>query len=345
MPPRNVQITYLLMILLWTIPIQAQAQFATEGAPTDTPDPEQLVETALAKIEAGDIDEASRLYDQALRLKPTMIKLKLLEGLLYLESIPKRGAEALTVLGEYNASKEGGRDHRGFLALGRLYLDSRMYQQAQFPLEKAKQWAPPTKELRAEIASDLAMAYAGQKRMKKAIETAQEAAAAAPANGDIQLRLGEVAVMADESDLVADAARRAIAVFNNKLRDDPFNKDAYEKLIRCYELLSALHQYYLRTDPDNGEYYHQAAILVVEMAEIRRRYELLNARDLIVKAIEKNPQKIQWQLDAAKLELELGGLDEARNRLGKVLRDAPDNEQALRLKQRLEALQTPGKRP
>ncbi|MCG8407404.1 MAG: hypothetical protein MI923_19570 [Phycisphaerales bacterium] len=343
MAQRSTHRTWLFMILfVMAAPIQVLAQVPKEGEIKAAPNPEKMLETALSKIDSGDIAEASRLFQRASRLKPTLNKLKLLEGLLYLED--KRGADALFVLDQYNKTKEGEEDYRGFAAVGRMYLETRQHPLATWQFEKAVKLAPSVengKPVLAQITADLAMAYAGQKRMKKAIETAQKAASSAPNDGEIQLRMSEIALIANEPELVVGSIERAIAVFSGKIRDDAFNEDAHEKLIRCYEVIKSLYAYYLRTDPENGEHYHQVANVLIDQAEAERRLAALTARNLIIRAIEKDPKNTAWQLSAARLELELGGMGEAKERLEKVLQNDPENQQAIQLKQRIES-RSPG---
>jgi len=329
-------IAVLLLPTAMVPPARAQTPAGRPAAEGLTP--EQMVKSAIEKIEMGDLAAAAPLLQQAAVLKPTLNILKLGQGLFYVAS--KRGPEAINALGTYNQTDEGKRDYRGFAAVGKVYLQASMFRQAMFPLEQAMKMAPNEKDgkpLRADITLDLARAYVTLNDGKKAIELVKKAQSSTPNDGEIQLRISEIAGAVNEWQMAGDSAKRAVELLKRKIRDDPFNQDAYAKLKRSYQLLGNLHIQNVNKDPDNGEHFHQYALVLEAIAQINRKIGLLKARDMALKAIEKDPKNSKWQLLAVRLEMELGGRTQAKARLDTILQAEPKNAEALRLKQRLAA--------
>lgn len=313
------------------------AQTPAQPAAGETLSPEQAVEEAINKIDMGDFVEARRLLQYAASLKPTMNSLKLGMGLFNVAS--NQGAEAISVLGTYNATDEGKRDYRGFAAIGKVYLDARMLRQAVSPLRQARSLADAEKDgkpLRAGITIELASVYAKLRDSKKAIELIKEVRAAARDDAEIQLRISEIATTANDTGLAKQAANRAIELFKGRIVDDAFNAEAYTAMKRAFEVLGNLVAFNISNDPENGENYHQSAGVLRETAELDRRIGFLSAREMVLRAIEQDPKNSQWQLSAVRLEMELGGLAEAGARLATVLEYEPSNAEALRLKQLVE---------
>jgi|GEM_PF-1700103 len=316
-------------------------QAPAQPAAGETLAPEKAVEEAIKKIDMGDLAEARRLLQYAASLKPTMNILNLGQGLFFVAS--NQGAEAISSLGAYNASEEGKRDYRGFAAVGKVYLQSRLLRQAVAPLRQARGLADAERDgkpLRAGITVDLASAYAKLRDSKKAIELLNEAQTAARGDGEIQLRISEIAKTADDAELANKAARRAIELFKAKIADDAFNPDAHTLMQRAYKVLGDLLISSIKNDPTGpnaGAYYHQYAGVLWEAAELDRRIGLLNAREMALRSIEQDPKNSQWQLSAVRLEMELGGLADAGARLNTILESDPSNKEALQLKQRLES--------
>ena len=101
----------------------------------------------------------------------------------------------------------------------------------------------------------------------------------------------------------------------------------------------------INNEPKNGENFHQYAGVFRETAELDRRIGLLTAREMALRAVELDPKNSQWQLSAARLEIELGGLAEAGARLDTILESDPSNAEALQLKQRLKTPAPPAAQP
>lgn len=312
------------------------AQVPARPAAEETLAPEQAVEEAIKKIDMGDLTEARGLLQYATSLKPTMDILKLGQGLFFVAS--NQGPEAISILGEYNASDEGKRDYRGFLAIGKVYLESRFLRQAVFPLRQARGLADLEKNgkpLRAGITIELASVYARLKDRKKAIELVKEAQAAARDDGEIQLQISEIARIVNDVELANKAAVRAIELLKGKIADDAFNAEAHTMIKRALEVIGNLLFSNINNDPNNGENYYQYADVFRETAELDRRIGLLAAHEMALRAVERDPKNSQWQLSAVRLEMELGGLAEAEARLDTILESDPSNAEALRLKQHL----------
>jgi len=297
--------------------------------------PEQLIEEALKKIDAGDdasLQEAGQLIRKARILKPTMDKIKLAEGLLAIGA--KRQVEAIARLEEYNKSEEGRNDYRGFHAVGNVYKNSLMYRQAAPALEKAKSLAPVEvdgKQLRADIAIDLSFVYFQLKRKEESLRAAQEAEQLAPKDPKIQLRLGQVAVNTEEQDLAARSAAKAVELLRAAIQADPLKRENYSLLQNAYQLQGALHQRQLVAQPKDGGPYFQLARIIRAMADNGRRMQMLDARDTLLQALTREPTNAEYLLFAARLEVELGARDEAQERLEQLLQESPDHEEAKKL--------------
>lgn len=313
------------------------AQTPAPPAGSEPLSPEKAVEEAIKQIDMGDLVEARRLLQYAASLKPTMNILKLGQGLFYVAS--NQGAESISALGGYNASAEGKRDYRGFAAIGKVYLDSRMLLQAVSPLRQARSLADLEKDgrpLRAAITVDLASAHAKLRDAKKALKLIEEARVAARDDGEIQLRISEIAMIVNDAELADKTATRAIELLNARIVDDAFNGEAHALMKRAFGIRTKLAVFEINNDPKNGEHYYQYAGVLREAAEFDRRIGLVDSRGIVLLAIEQDPKNSQWQLAAVRLEMELNGLTEARARLETILEYEPANAEALRLKQRLE---------
>src|SRR6185295_15482376 len=129
----------------------AVAQTTQPAAPTDVttsapsqpgmpPDPQKLVEDALVKIDQGDFQAAAELVNKASQSNQKIDKIHLASGLLMYFS--NKGPEAVSELSAYCRSPEGKKDHRGYDALGQVYLKSRNYRQARENFTEAAKYAP-----------------------------------------------------------------------------------------------------------------------------------------------------------------------------------------------------------
>ncbi len=341
---RGVRGAVLAVALMIALPTTAQAQSSDIPSAPDAPDAKAMVDEALAKLEAGDIQDAARLFQEAAKVRPDLDKLLLLEGLLHVEY--SHGAEAVQKLEAYNATATGRVDYRGFQAVGNLYLESLMYRQATLGLERAKGLAPirdpvRNKPIKALITMDLAGAYLGLSRTKQAVKVAKEAVEAAPKDADIQLRFSEIVANARDFELAGTASDRAIVLFKGEIRDKPFSKDAHKKLQRALQVSYMLHDYHLKKKKNEGEHYHNLARVLRQQAALDRRITLLNALDLATQAIERSPERVDWQLFAAQLEIDLGGMAQARERVIEIIARHPRNAEAIRLKEQLDVAPTP----
>ena len=340
----------IISLLLFAGAPTASAQ--APGRDSETLSPEQKVDQAIRMMLEIDelhlreaerfeqLKEPDRLIREAVLVKPDMEKILLAQGLF--ASITNRSAEAIRALGLYNTTPNARDDYRGFAKVGEIYLRSGMPRQAKNPLMRARDLAPipsskKDKPIKARIAMDLADAYLGLSQAKKAIETATEGQTFAPDHGEIQLRLAEITSRAQAFETAATAVKRAISILWVDIRDDPFQMAAHINLRRAYTISTDVHEYFLATDPENGNHFAAFAEMQLDKADVERRISLLNARDLMTKAIEKIPDNTAWKLDLIRIEMELGGLTEARGHLADLLRSDSKNAAALKLKQRLDA--------
>ncbi|HVP09768.1 MAG TPA: hypothetical protein VMV94_01120 [Phycisphaerae bacterium] len=354
----------LICMAAWAIPVYGQPPGA-ERAARPGESPEELVQAALEKIDGGDLEQAMMLFQRARRLKPSMPKLSLVEGLLLMMN-PKnpQSAAAILRLQEYNDSDEGKKDYRGFAAMGSIYKDSRTYRQAIRPLELAKKLAPAEengKFVRANITMDLAFSYLGLDRKKEAMETAKEAVSSAPNDPKIQLGLAQVAVTpprqetdqlgqaragvtAEDLAVAEPAVKKAIDLLKTKIQTQPFDEDAHRMLQSCYDNLVTVKRNALKAAPDDGGIIMGLAGAMRDNGELARRFGMLTARQYALQAIDKDPKKYEWQVYTAQLEADLGAYQDAAKRLNDVLKESPDNQEAAKLLESLPS-QTGAARP
>lgn len=305
--------------------------------PERLPPPEQIIDEALKKIDEGQLQDADALLRRARVLKPTMDKIKLVEGLLALGA--KDSIGALGRLQEYNKTQEGRNDYRGFLAVGRIYKDSQMPRMAFPHLEKAKLLAPEVekesgKRVEAEIAIELAIVYNAVPMKDKALEAAKEAKELAQDDARVQLSYGRIAFGMDKFSEAAQSADRAIELLVAAQRADPLKRDTYQQLNACYYLRRDLALRESKDAPDGAPYF-RLAVAALNLAEVNRLAILLDGRESIVQALVKEPENIEYLLLVARFEAELGAVDEAQARLDRILKGDPENREALALREQL----------
>ncbi len=314
--------------------------------------PEEMIEEAIAKIENGDLQEASDLVRRVKFLKPTMPKILLAEGLL--TAAQHRDIEAMRLLEAYNNPKdEMGvirtvNDYRGYLAVGKIYRDSLMHRQAVPPLEMAFALAPLEKDgkaLRAEIAVDLALVFYRLQRKEKAVEMAKEARRLAPNDAGVLLRLGQVAASTGEYETASESAEGAIGLLVAELQISPFKREAHIQLRECYQLVMGLKGQKQQEKPDDGTVYYEMAVVAREAAEVEKRLGLLDAFEYVEQGRAKEPDNAEWALFAARLQAELGALDEALQSIDRVLQSHPDHPEATRLRDSLTPAGVRSKKP
>jgi tetratricopeptide (TPR) repeat protein len=302
--------------------------------------PEQMVDEALRRFDAGDYNEAYNFMTKAEQLKPDIEKLWLIKGLLYLEARPKRGPEAIKLLTDYNQTPEGRNDFRGNAAIGRAYKDSRMYRLATAPLDKAKKLAPMEqdgKPLRALIAMDLADAYYGLRNEKQAVVAAKEAESLAPNDSGIQLALGKIAANTKDYDTAIKAIDRAIGLLNAKARTDPFRNEDIKRLVEAAELKIKLYGQKLDENPKDAIALYELAVAWRERADIDHRMNLMKARESGLKGIAFDAKLYRLQVLVASVEAELGAFQDAVDRLNDTINADPENQAAIKLRSEIQA--------
>lgn len=319
---------------------------AQDAAPTpsasQTSDPNQMLDAAIEHIEKGELQTAATLVQQVSLMKPSLPKLSLAKGLLYVAT--NNSVEAVGEFGTYNRTDEGLRDYRGFAGLGNIYLRSRMYREAIDPLEQAARLAPleeKGKSLKAQFTMNLASAYVNLERTASAVETATKAQAMAPRDADIQLQLAQIAAGANEYKLALDSVMASIQIFEKKIIDDAFNEDAHQKLRTAYGVLNSLIEYNRKREPKNGEHDLRLAQLLRDATELDRRLNLLKARQLVQLALTKNADNPDMLAMQAQIEFDLGAVADARATLEKAVQKHPQNEA---LKQMMAALSSMSER-
>jgi tetratricopeptide (TPR) repeat protein len=326
------------MTMIVGIAAYGQAQDAQKPAAIIAP--EQMLDEALRRYDVGDYNEAFNYVQRAKAMKPDLEKIKLVEGLLYLEMRPKRTSDAIPRLTDYNNSPEGKNDYRGNAALGKVYKESRMYQQAIRPLEKAQKLAPVEHEgkpLRALITMDLAECHYGMKKDKLAIATAKEGESMAPNDPGIQLQLGRIASNTKDYESAVRAADRALGLLNAKTRSDPFKVQDVKDLQECVDLKIKVFISKLESNMKDAQTQAELAMALREKADIERRLNLLKAREAGVKGIANDPKLYKLQVFVAGVEAELGGVQDAIDRLNDTINNDPGNEAAIKLRAEIQS--------
>lgn len=317
----------------------AAAQIPGYDDNTDVRSPEELIDSAIAKIDKGDFAEADAEIRRAKALNPKLDKIQLAEGLLLVET----GAflQAVGKFQAYNESETGRQDHRGFAALGDIWMQSRNYRGAIRPLELAKSLTPPdedgTKTKQAKITMDLAFAYLGLDRRKEAMDVAKQAELLSPRDASIQLRLAQLAARANDATVSETALGRAISLLRAEIAADPFDKDSPTELKDAYDLLMRIKLVDIRVDPEKGEPYFVIAQLAKEMADIDMRINLLKAREWALEATKKDERNANYNLFLAHIELSLSALEDAKARVQDILARDATNAEAAQLLQDIDA--------
>lgn len=294
--------------------------------------PEQMADEAVSRIDSGDLRTADALIRKAKLVNPTVARLRLAEGLLAVEL--RQYPTAIGLLNEYNETREGKLDYRGFATIGTLFKESRSYREAIRPLENAKNLAPMEekgKPVRALVCMDLAFAYLGLDRKKDAAAAAKEAEAMAPSNEKIQFFYAQIAASTGDFGTAETAVKKAAGLVAAKVQNSPFDRDANSLMQSCLQLHVRIKQSQLEARPDDGALRAEAARLLCQAAEYDRRANLLAARELLLPAIEHDPKRAEWQVLAAQLEWQLGSPAEAATRLEGVLDGEPENKEAASL--------------
>ncbi|HPF41497.1 MAG TPA: hypothetical protein P5081_18670 [Phycisphaerae bacterium] len=314
----------------------AGAQTQPGSPPAPPLDPVQAIDAAIHAIDTGDLQTADRLIREVNAINPKMSRLQLASGL-YAKEL-RRFPEAIEALGIYNETDEGRRDYRGWAALGSVFLDSYMYSSAIGALEKALELAPLDEKegtTRAKIALDLARTRIGLNNPKDAKESIRDAQSSASQDAEIQSDVCELASRVGDEDTARAAGGAAIRAYRSELSVNPLSISAHRGLARCYEVLLQLQSRKLAGNPNDGEAFIEGARLLSDLAEIERRTRLLDARGLVLQALESNASSVEWRLLAATYEIELGAMGEAQAHIDDVLKTDPNNANALALRNRL----------
>jgi tetratricopeptide (TPR) repeat protein len=335
--------TAVLLITLASLARLPEARGQAAGQ-DPTVNPELRLDEAIRKLDNDDLEGARIEYLQALRgIRRDEPKLKLVEGLLQLKLKPPNVTEALLALEEYNKSTPGRNDYRGHAAIGRVYKDSRRYLLASGPLLTAKGLAPRElvngKNIRADITLDLAMVYHGLKRHKMALDEAKEAEQLAGGDPEIQLRLAEVALGGDDYETAIQAADKAINLYRTRIKTSPLEKPNYRALLNAHQFKISTGMKQAEKDPKNPVPTLNVAITVQQLGDVHRILSLVDSREIALQALRKEQADarttIQIKLFLANLEAALGAFSDADEHIAEVLRDDPENAQALELRRKL----------
>ncbi|HKQ49390.1 MAG TPA: tetratricopeptide repeat protein [Phycisphaerae bacterium] len=353
---RITSITYALALVLALLAHRAVAQEGqaptgqtpapqpTGGTPVTTPD--EMLDHALKLFDSGDLQEAATVTERVRRMKPDHPRILLIQALLLIES--RRSADALDYLNKYNNTPVGSKDFRGYWAVGSIYRRSYAYPSAERPLEIAKRLAPAEvngKPVSAEITIEYATVLQKRKKTKQAIAALKEAENLAPNDAGVQLHLGEASHESQENDAALRYANRAIELTMGQLRSDPFKKAELARLKDCNLLKIKAAQSQSAAKPDDAPPYFVMAEATMALADAERRINLLEARELALRALSKDPKQHSWRIFLAQIELDLGGIQDAIDHINEVLKEDPQNAAALKFRQDIQARMTPDKAP
>ncbi len=343
------------MLVLCTSPwlmaagmVTAQTPAAAGDQPAKIVDPRALIEEAIRKIDAGEFEEAAKLAEQAQAVKPSMDRLRLVRGLLLLESVSSPPEAAIRVLDGYNRTATGKVDYRGLAAIGRVYLRSRWYRQASRSLRAAAPLAPlqeNDRAVKADILIDLATAERALNQPKDAVRHAREARDLSKNDAHVLFRYAEVIAMTNDPKAWPDAVTATDAAIRRtevELRENPFDKERLEVLQSAYKLLVDIHRRRAEREPESAAIAMAIARAMRDRSEADKRLNMFEAYDTARKAFEMTAEpEPEWQVFMAELEIDVGGagaLQTARDRLRKVLEAKPDNKGAKRLLARIDTL-------
>jgi tetratricopeptide (TPR) repeat protein len=328
----------LALIVLASGAIASAQQPKPTAPPQPGANPIQMIEDALIRIDAGDFQEAYALYERAKRLDPSQVKIKLLEGLILLQG--RKAAEALPLLQDFNKSQEARLEWRGFAAIGKCCRELKWHRQAIRPLEQARELAPPNdaggKPVRALITIELATCEFALRQMKKAKEHTKEAETNSPNNAEVQQRVAELHAQMSDFPAAMKALNRAIGIQLSKVASNPLSQKEYNSLVESYDLKLQLCTKLRDEKPKDPVNYVDAAEAMRNKADTQKRINLLIARDVALKTLATDPKIASLHIFCAGIEIELGGLDDALDRLNQVLRIDPTNKDATAMRQALQ---------
>lgn len=322
-------------VLFMAAPLAAQTPPAQSPPPMD---PLQAREAAMRAIDTRDYQSAQRIIDNAKAINPNMSWLNLANGRLW--NAQGQYTDAMEALRRYNDTDEGKRDYQGWAELGRVYLNSKMFSSATGPLEKALDLVPESEkdsDAYANIALDLALTKIKLNNAKDAIEAIRKAQSASTKDGEIQVRVAELAFGVGDVDVARSAAELAIQLFKTELSSNPLSEGAQWGINRSLQVQMAIRKVALQKNPNDADGFAEAARIAQAIGDNLRKLQLRKAHEFILQSLEADGASAERQLYAAQLELELGATSEARTRIDSVLATDPDNADALALKSQLKS--------
>src|ERR1043166_5783703 len=215
-----------------------------------------------------------------------------------------------------------------------------MYQLAIRPLEKAKGLAPADVAGEAILgtgAVGLAESYLGEKKDKKGLETAKEAETSAPNDASVLLDLARIAFNTKDFDTSVKSADRAMGLINAKLRSSPFRSEDIKNLEECVDLKLKVFNSKITDNSKDAQAYSDLAATLREKADVERRMQLMRAREVGLKGIANDPKMYKLQVFIAGIEAELGGTQDAMDRLNDTINNDPNNQAAIQLRSDIQA--------
>ncbi len=274
---------------------------------------EQLLDLAAQRKAAGEFREALGLLKVVLERDPANNAAKLLTGEVLLESQSEADYEQARQLFKQVLELEPS-NYRANLGTGKVWLANRYWPQAVEYLKKAAGVASDAQ--RCEAKRLLARAYAGKGDMAPALQAAEEALQADPANLDVLQTLAEVRLTSASRD--ARQLEKALSdadVYVQRseqaVEQAPADISALNRLSGAYDLALAAQRAYhnnfydldnrgQRTDRVHPGAEAQVAEVLLEIAVLYRRQAAVrytlsehDATVFLAKAVELQPKNLR----------------------------------------------------
>ncbi|MGD8454197.1 MAG: hypothetical protein PVJ57_20475 [Phycisphaerae bacterium] len=269
------------------------------------------------------LDEADRALQRILQTDPRNVRAQVLDG------------EMATLRGDQNAARLAFKkvltvdphNFRANLGLGRFYLASHLWRQAESYLSTAEGVAPPDK--RAEVLRLLAFCFGNRGERAAAVEYAERAVAANPGDFDSLQVLVQTLMGAEMFERAVEAARAMVTAAENERQQQPADRQVLGQLIQAKDThvraLVALHNTLYRrnarnepTDellPGNSAQaalvLSQIAALSEDLAKLRWELSYHDTLTYIEKAAEYEPDNTGYLMDFAGLLLATNQVDRA----------------------------------
>ncbi len=348
--------TAAVMLMVTAAAAQLQLSPPTDSVTPEAETPEQIRERLMAMplrelldgteelIDEGEIEKALARATVARERDPENPRVRLLLGEALLAAGNVQNARPLLL----DVFRLDENNYRANLALGKLWLQSRVWRQAETYLSKAVELAPAGSGYVAQRL--LAEAYLGSRQLSRARDVATQAAQRArntPLAYDAQQTLVLV-LLASEEEQYLDAAVRGAQGLEQQaaaeFQRDPGSRERLERLVASRQLLlealQAVGQKMFLLGPDQmptdqpqpGREAELAAVsrrvadVLVLQAGAQRLLSLHNVLPFLDRALEFTPESASLWRDRGLLLFELNRFREGVASLERALELDPDDQ-------------------